>query len=194
MADDASVVRPARVWQFPSAEPGIPPSPLNRRVQILEEEVEGLEQLPAHIDSIELQILQLRDEVRIEFSEMREEMREGLGGVRDELRGEMRELHSQAIARIALTERALLHEMGQFDERAASRDADTRRMMRVLYEDLIDRITTTITTATNSTVVRVVLVVVEVLSFSAMKIAGENGAPLRAVATLPSAPNAVEGR
>ncbi len=93
----------------------MPPPPLTRRVQILEK-VERLEQLPARIDSIELQILQFRDEVRIEFSEM--------------------------IARIALTEQALLHEMGQLDERAASRDAETRRLMRVLYEDLIDRITT----------------------------------------------------
>ena len=101
----------------------MPPSPLTRRVQILEEIVERLEQLPARIDSIELQILQFRDEVRIEFSEMRE-------------------LHAQAIAGIALTEQALLHEIGQLDERAASRDAETRRMMRVLYEDLIDRITT----------------------------------------------------
>jgi hypothetical protein len=132
----------ARVWQFPSAEPGMPPSPLNRRVQILEEKVERLEQLPARIDSIELQILHLRDEVRIEFSEIREEMREGLDGVRDGLRDEMRELHSEAIARIALTEQALLHEMGHLDERAALRDAETRRVMRVLYEDLVDRIAT----------------------------------------------------
>ena len=64
-------------------------------------------------------ILQFREEVRVEFSEMREG-----------LRSEMRELHTQAIARIALTEQALLHEMGQLDERAASRAAETRRMMQ----------------------------------------------------------------
>jgi hypothetical protein len=122
--------------------------PLTRRVEILEEKVEHLEQLPARIDSIELQILQFRDEVRLEFSamrqEFRQELREGLegvrGGLRDELRREMRELHAQAITRIALTEQALLHEMGQLDERAASRDVETRRMMRVLYEDLTARI------------------------------------------------------
>jgi hypothetical protein len=125
-----------------SAEPGMPPSPLTHRVQILEEKVERLEQLPARIDVIELQILQFRDEVRIECSEILEEMREGLDGVRDGLRGEMRELHAQAIARIALTEQTLLHEVGQLDERAASRDAETRRVMRVLYEDLIDQIAT----------------------------------------------------
>ena len=109
----------------------MPPSPLTRRVQILEEKVERLERLPARIDAIELQILRFRDEVRREFSETREE-----------LRGEMRELHAQAIDRISLTEQALLHEMSQLDERAASRNVETRRIMRVLYEDLIARIAT----------------------------------------------------
>ena len=73
-------------------------------------------------------------EVRVEFSATRENL--------DGLRGEVQQLHAQALARIGLTEQALLHEMGQLDERAASRDAETRRMMRVLYEDLIDRVTT----------------------------------------------------
>jgi hypothetical protein len=116
----------------------MPPSPLTRRVQFLEDKVERLEQLPARIDVIELQILQLRGEVRVEFSATRE----SLDGLRDGFRGEMQQLHAQALARIALTEQALLHEMGQLDERAASRDAETRRVMRVLYEDLIDRIAT----------------------------------------------------
>jgi hypothetical protein len=112
----------------------MPPSPLTHRVQILEEKVERLEQLPARIDVIELQILQLRDEVRGEFSATRERL--------DGLRGEMQQLNAQALARIALTEQALLHEIGQLDERAASRDAETRHVMRVLYEDLIARIAT----------------------------------------------------
>ena len=128
----------ARVWQSCRAEPDMPPSPLTRRVQILEEKVKRLEQLPARIDGLELQILQFRDEVCLEFSDIREQ----LEGVRDGLRGEMRDLHAQAIACIVLSEQALLHEMGQLDERAASRDAETRRVMRELNEDLIDRIAT----------------------------------------------------
>lgn len=98
----------------------MPPSPLTRRVQILEEKVGSLERLPARIDAIELQILQFREEVRVEFSATRGEF----------------------LARIALTEGALLHEMNQLDERAASRDAETRRFMKLLYEDALARIAT----------------------------------------------------
>ena len=116
----------------------MPPSPLTRRVQILEEKVERLERLPSRIDAIELQILQFREEVRVEFSATREGLRDSL----DSLRSELQQLHGQAVARITLTEQALLYEMSQLDERAASRDADTRRFMRMMYEDLIDRIAT----------------------------------------------------
>lgn len=82
--------------------------------------VDSLEQLPARIETLGLQILQFREEVRVEFSATRAE------------------LH----ARIALTESALLHEMNQLDERAASRDAETRRFMKMLYEDALARIAT----------------------------------------------------
>jgi hypothetical protein len=138
----------------------MPPSPLTRRVQILEEKVESLERLPARIDNLEVQILQFREEVRGEFSATRE----GMGS----LRAQMLQLHEQAIARIALTETALLHEMNQLDERGVARDQETRRQlavslaetraeliariaegdeetrryMRVLHEEVIARITT----------------------------------------------------
>ena len=124
----------------------MPPSPLTRRVEILEEKVEQLERLPARIDNLEVQILQFREEVRAEFSATRAEF----------------------LARIALTEAALLHEMNQLDERGVSRDLEThrrlsemvaetrteliariaegdeetRRYMRVLHEEVIARIAT----------------------------------------------------
>ena len=91
-----------------------------------------------------MQILQFREEVRAEFSATRAEF----------------------LARIALTEAALLHEMNQLDERAMPReeirqaelrrqlaetrteliariaegDEETRRYMRVLHEEVIARI------------------------------------------------------
>jgi len=117
----------------------MPPSPLTRRVEILEEKVERLERLPARIDNLEVQILQFREEVRAEFSATRAEF----------------------LARIALTEAALLHEMNQLDERRgretdrqlaetrieliariAEGDQETRRYMRVLHEEVIARIAT----------------------------------------------------
>ena len=119
--DDATVVPPGIPLAVPPGRSRImPPSPLTRRVQILEEKVELLEKLPARIDTIELQILQFREDVRVEFSATRAEF----------------------LARIALTEGALLHEINQLDERAASRDAEARRFMRMLYEDAIARIAT----------------------------------------------------
>ena len=121
----------------------MPSSPLVRRVEILEEKVERLEMLPARIDNLEVQILQFREEVRAEFSATRAEF----------------------LARIALTEAALLHEMNQIDERRgqetrhelgkalaetrteliariAEGDEETRRYMRVLHEEVIARIAT----------------------------------------------------
>ena len=85
----------------------MPPSPLTRRVEILEEKVERLERLPARIDNLEVQILQCREEVRAECSATRAEF----------------------IARIALTEAALLHEMNQLDDKGVARDQETRRRL-----------------------------------------------------------------
>jgi hypothetical protein len=89
-------------------------------VEILEEKVESLGQLPARIETLGLQILQFGEEVRVEFSATTAEF----------------------LARIALTEGALLHEMNQLDQRAAARDEETRRFMRMLHEDVIARIAT----------------------------------------------------
>ena len=66
------------------------------RIEILERKVEALETLPERITAVELQLVQLRDEMRGEFSATRAEMRAG--------------------------------------------DEETRRYMRVLYEDLVKRI------------------------------------------------------
>jgi hypothetical protein len=89
-------------------------------VEILEEKVESPEQLPARIETLGLQILRFRQEVRAEFSATT----------------------AGFLARIALTEGALLHEMNQRDQRAAARDEETRRFMRMLDEHVIGRIAT----------------------------------------------------
>lgn len=51
--------------------------PLEKRVERLEQRVTILEQLPARVEELTGQILQLRDEMRIEFSAFRTEIREG---------------------------------------------------------------------------------------------------------------------
>ena len=71
---------------------------LEERVDMLERRVEIMERLPQHVSALETQIVQLRDEVRAEFSTTRADARAG--------------------------------------------DEETRRYMRVLFEDLVERIKT----------------------------------------------------
>jgi predicted nucleic acid-binding Zn-ribbon protein len=52
----------------------MPPQTLERRVESLEQRVTVLEQLPARVDHLALQISQLRDEMRAEFSAVRTEI------------------------------------------------------------------------------------------------------------------------
>lgn len=73
---------------------------LETRVRILEQKVGELAVLPARLERLEEQILQLRQEIR-----------DGFSATTDGLRAEIR-----------------------------AGDEETRRYMRVLYEDLIERI------------------------------------------------------
>ena len=70
---------------------------LNARVQILEETVNELAMLPTRIEALKLQLVQLREEMRGEFSAVRQEIREG----DEETRRYMRVLHEEVLARIA---------------------------------------------------------------------------------------------
>ena len=84
---------------------------LEERVDMLERRVELLEQLPDRVTALELQIVQLRDEMRAEFSATRAEARAGDEETRRVLRDEIR-----------------------------AGDQETRRFMRILHEDLVGRI------------------------------------------------------
>jgi hypothetical protein len=68
----------------------MPRQTLALRVDRLEERVTVLEQLPARIDALESQILQLREEMHREFSSVREETRAGDEETRRTLREEIR--------------------------------------------------------------------------------------------------------
>jgi predicted phage gp36 major capsid-like protein len=84
---------------------------LEERVDMLERRVEILEQLPDRVAAVEQQIVQLRDEMRAEFSATRAEARAGDERVIQTLREEIR-----------------------------AGDEETRRFMRILHEDLVARI------------------------------------------------------
>lgn len=59
--------------------------------------MENLERLPARMNALELQILQLREEMHSGFSALRQDIREG----DEETRRFMRVLHEDVIERIA---------------------------------------------------------------------------------------------
>jgi|SRR6188508_1484989 hypothetical protein len=84
------------------------------RIEILERKVEALETLPERVTAVELQLVQLRDEMRGEFSALRGEMRTGDEETRRQLReGDeetrrfMRILHEDVIARISMLQERL---------------------------------------------------------------------------------------
>ena len=97
----------------------MPRATLAQRVEILEQKVEQLETLPARMAAVELQILQLRDEMRSEFSAVRRELTDLF---RTELQTNIDSLRAEIRA-----------EIRQGDE-------ETRRYVRVLHEDVIARI------------------------------------------------------
>jgi hypothetical protein len=88
--------------------------------------VEALETLPDRVTRVELQLVQLRDEMRGEFSAIRTEMRTGDEETRLTLREEIRRGDEE-------TRRVLREEIRQGDE-------ETRRYMRMLHEDVIARL------------------------------------------------------
>ena len=89
----------------------MPQQTLENRLEILEQKVESLEGLPNRVAALEPQIVQFREEMRLEFSAVRREMRAGTNSLAETLRGEIR-----------------------------GGEEETRRQMRVLHEDVISRI------------------------------------------------------
>jgi len=86
-----------RRWQGTFAEQEMEKPTLTARVEILEEIVRTLETLPKRVEAVETQILHLREEMRSEFSAVRQEIRDG----DEETRRYMRVLHEEVLARIA---------------------------------------------------------------------------------------------
>jgi uncharacterized protein (DUF3084 family) len=112
----------------------MPDAPVTERLEILEKKVAAVETLPARVGAVELQIVQLRDEVHIEFSAIRQEfsaVRQEFSAVRQEFAAVRQEMAAMG---------ASLREELRAEIRAG--DEETRRYMRVLHEDVIARIAT----------------------------------------------------
>jgi hypothetical protein len=92
---------------------------LTERVEVLEMKVGSLEELPARVAAVESQIVQLRTEMRGEFSAVRQEMRD-LGGT---LRTDMRALNDETRADMRALNEETLAQMRTFHEEALDRIA-----------------------------------------------------------------------
>jgi VIT1/CCC1 family predicted Fe2+/Mn2+ transporter len=87
---------------------------LTERVEVLEMKMASFEELPARVAGVESQLVQLRTEMRGEFSAVRGEMREMEGRLRQEMKAGHAELR-------------VLNE-------------ETKAQMRTLHEEVLDRI------------------------------------------------------
>lgn len=86
---------------------------------MLEQEMQALRDLPARMSAVELQIVQLRAEMRNEISALREETRSG----DDQTRQLASSLHEKLLARITSGE----EEMRAFGEHLQAPDRSARR-------------------------------------------------------------------
>ncbi len=119
----------------------MPPQTFVGRVESLESRVIVLEQLPEKLDALALQISQMRDEMRGEFSALRSEIRTGDEETRHVLRDEIRTGDEE-------TRRVLRDEIRAGDEETRrvlrdeirAGDEQSRRNALVLHEDVISRI------------------------------------------------------
>ena len=112
---------------------------LEERVNMLERRVEILEQLPDRVTALEVQIVELRGEMRAEFSATRIEAREGDERVIQTLREEV--LATKVPIANPCWRRTRRPDAPPGNPCGRSfTDEETRRFMRVLYEDLVERI------------------------------------------------------
>ena len=78
------------------------PESIAGRVVKLEEEMTTLRELPNEVRELRLQIVQLRDEIRSEFSAMRADLIAKMDAGDEGTRRQMRVLHEDIIGRLAL--------------------------------------------------------------------------------------------
>ena len=119
----------------------MPRQTLERRVDSLEQRVTSLEALPGRMDRLELQIVQLRAEMRDEFSAIRGGIQAGDGETRRVLREEIRVGDEE-------TRRVLREEIRVGDEETRrvlrdeirAGDEETRQVLRDEIRETTDRL------------------------------------------------------
>ena len=105
------------------------PQPLEQRVERLERRMTTLEELPARVEALESQVVQLRKEMHDEFSALRGDVRAG----DEELRAEIRTGDEETRREVRLQIKAM-------GDRLEAGIDDAKRLARVLHEEVIERI------------------------------------------------------
>ena len=119
------------------------PQPIEIRVQLLEERVTSLEELPPRMAGLELQIVQLRTEMHAEFSAVRGEIRlvdVRLGSVEAGLREEIRSLGTGLREEIRSVETGLREEIHSVETGLRLAIDEAQVQTRVLFEDFVARL------------------------------------------------------
>ena len=80
----------------------MPPQTIESRVEKLEDQVMNLQQLPARIDGLSVQISQLREDMGARFSATETSLREAILAGDERILAQVRMLHEDVISRLAL--------------------------------------------------------------------------------------------
>ena len=119
------------------------PRAIEKQVEILERKVMALGKLTDRVVSLESQIVHLRAEVHDEFSAIRNDMTTEFAAVRSEaaaFRVEMVAEFAAVRSEAAAFRTEVVAEFAATREAAKAGDEETRRYMRILHEDVIERI------------------------------------------------------
>ena len=108
-----------------SSSAGYGSSTFSARIEILEENMEQLRDVPLRLSAVESQIVQLRAEMQTGFSALR--------GQNDETRGEMVRLNDETRRELVRLNDETRREMTRLND-------ETNAHLRVLHEEVISRI------------------------------------------------------
>jgi hypothetical protein len=105
---------------------------LERRIEILEENMEQLRDVPVRLSAVESQIVQLRAEMQTGFSALR--------GQNDETRGEMVRLRDETSGEMVRLRREMVRLNDETRREMTRLNDETNAHLRVLHEEVISRI------------------------------------------------------
>lgn len=122
------------------------PRTLEQRVAALEQQVHEWRELPDRVDRLELQIMQLRDEMRVEFSAIRSELREDIRIGVEESQNLAKLLHADAIQATADVREDVMGRLlvlrNELSAEIRDGNAETRAFMRALHQETLTMIAT----------------------------------------------------